>query len=293
MDNSSGGRYSPVHSTLNTDWNDLSDTQQHYFIHKVKETFPASLSVIALGQEGLVWRASQGEPLLHDTSKRKRFDSSSGIVEVLIKAYNQADSWQTKRQILSLFANDFTRSKLQNMVPGLSKWRIDQARQHATVAGKGQPPIERPIYHTKIDPVKINHFINFISRPEFVQDVAFGTKTLKLDSGERIIIPAVIRTLIPSRIIRQYMEYCRAEGFLPTSERSLYRNAKVFAWTWQCHSAFVKISAIVESLEEYGLSTASTQKLLKNWLQDTCWQGGTMYWSLYCLRSEWQGNFWV
>lgn len=125
------------------------------------------------------------------------------------------------------------------MVPGFSKWRIDQARQYATVAGKGQPPIDRPIYRTKIDPVKIYHFINFISRPEFVQDVAFGTKTLKLDSGERIIIPVVIRTLIPSRIIRQYMEYCREDGFLPTSEHSLYRIVevcsasmqKVFAWT--------------------------------------------------------------
>ena len=48
-----------------------------------------------------------------------------------------------------------------------------------------------------------------ISRPEFVQDVAFGTKTLKLDSGEKIIIPAVIRIVIPSRIIRQYLDYCK------------------------------------------------------------------------------------
>ena len=64
-----------------------------------------------------------------------------------------------------------------------------------------------------------------------MQDVAFSTKSLKLYSGERIIIPAVIRTLIPSRIISQYMEYCREEGFLPTSQCSLYRNAKVFEWT--------------------------------------------------------------
>jgi len=102
VDNISGGRYSPVHSTLNTDWNDISDTQQRYYVRKVKETFSASLSVIAPRQEDLVWRALQGEPLFQDTSKRKRFDSSSGIVELLIKVYNQADSWQTKRQILSL-----------------------------------------------------------------------------------------------------------------------------------------------------------------------------------------------
>ena len=210
---------------------------------------------------------------MENTSKRKRFDSSTGIVEVLIKAYNQADSWQTKRQILSLFANDFTQSELQDIVPGLSKWRIDQARQHTTVAGKGQPPLESPIYRTKIDPVKVDHFINFISRPEFVQDVAFGTKTMKLDSGERIIIPAVIRTLIPSRIISQYMEYCREEGFLPASERSLYRMIEASMQkslhgldnvTPKGTEAFDNISAIVESLAEHGISTASTQMLLKD-----------------------------
>jgi hypothetical protein len=36
----------------------------------------------------------------------------------------------------------------------------------------------------------VDHFIEFISKPEFVQDMAFGTKTMKLDSGEKITIPA-------------------------------------------------------------------------------------------------------
>ena len=99
---------------------------------------------------------------------------------------------------------------------------------------------------------------------------------MKLDSGERIIIPAVIRTLIPSRIISQYMEYCREEGFLPASERSLYRMIEVCSASMQksLHGldnvtakgteAFDKISAIVESLAEHGISTASTQMLLKD-----------------------------
>ena len=116
--------------------------------------------------------------------KRKRFDPSSGLVGVLVKVYEQADHWQTKRQILSLFADDFSRAELQEMIPGLSKWRIDQARQHATEAGKGQPLPEIPSFRRKIDREKVDHFIEYISRPEFVQDVAFGTKTLKLDSGD-------------------------------------------------------------------------------------------------------------
>ena len=53
--------------------------------------------------------------------------------------------------------------------------------------------------------------------------MAFGTKTLRLDSGEKIIIPAVVRTLIPSRIIEQYLCHSRPQEFEPAGERSLYQ----------------------------------------------------------------------
>lgn len=109
------------------------------------------------------------------------------------------------------------------MIPGLSKWRIDEARQHAIHRGKGQPVLEQPIFRRRIDAAKVDHFLDFISRPDLLQDVAFGTKNLKLDSGEHIIIPAVIRTLIPSRIIEQYAAYCKEEAFEPAGERSLFR----------------------------------------------------------------------
>ena len=113
-----------------------------------------------------------------------------------------------KRQILSLFANDFSRWELQTLIPGLTKWRIDQARQHATEAGKGQVFPKQTIFQKRIDQGNDDHFISYISQPQLHQDVAFGAKPLKLDSGERIIIPAVVRTLIPSRIIEQNTSYC-------------------------------------------------------------------------------------
>ena len=92
------------------------------------------MSVITPGEEELVWMALQTEVLL---------DTNSGIVNILLKAYEQEGHWQTKRQILSLFADDFARAELQEVIHGLSKWRIDQVRQHATEAGKGQPLPEK------------------------------------------------------------------------------------------------------------------------------------------------------
>ena len=74
----SGGRYSPVMSTLNTTWDDVSYTQQRYYIRKAKETIATSLSIIAPGQEEQMWAALQSERLFDadksNPGKRKRFD---------------------------------------------------------------------------------------------------------------------------------------------------------------------------------------------------------------------------
>ena len=216
-------------STLNTSWDDISNTQQRYYIRKASEAITTTLSVIFPGQENEIWSALRQTQILLEnqnsggSSKVKYFDQNSGVIDALVKAHNEAESWQTKRQILSLFANDFSRVELQQMIPGLSKWRIDQARQHVIHTGQGQPVPEQPIFRTRIDPAKVDHFLDFIARPDILQDVAFGTKKLKLDSGEHIIIPAVIRTLIPSRVIEQYAAYCKQESFKPAGDRSLSR----------------------------------------------------------------------
>ena len=59
---------------------------------------------------------------------------------------------------------NFSRLELQKMMPGLSKWRIDQARNHATESGKGQPILEKLIYRARIENAKVDHFLDYISR---------------------------------------------------------------------------------------------------------------------------------
>ena len=252
-------------------------------IRKAKESVATSLSVIAPGQEDVVWKVLRAEALFEaeaeNQGKRKRFDRNSSLVNDLVKAYEQADHWRTKRQILSLFADEFSKSELQEMIPGLSKWRVDQARQHATEsAGRGQPVPEISSDRTKMDREKVDHFIEFISKPEFVQDMAFGTKTMKLDSGEQIIIPAVIRTVIPSRIISQYLEYCEDQVFEPASKRSLYRMIEVCSASMQRRSlqgldnttaegseALDDLLSVLDKLACHGISNVTTlQKRLKD-----------------------------
>ena len=50
--------------------------------------------------------------------------------------YNNSELYK-KMTVLSIFVKDSTKSQLQQMVPGLTIWRIDQARKHAAVVGAG------------------------------------------------------------------------------------------------------------------------------------------------------------
>ena len=150
------------------------------------------------------------------------------------------------------------------MIPGINKWQIDQARRHAAEEGPGQPVVSEPIKRTRLDPVKTNHFVNFIASANFIQDVAYETKELKLDSGEKIPIPNVIRTMVPSRIIKQYISYCHETEFKPASERALYRIIDVCTVSRQKSlqgldyflteeaQAFESVERVIMMLEERG-----------------------------------------
>ena len=136
---------------------------------------------------------------------------------------NQSESRYTPDYKFCLFATHFSKQELREIIPDLSKWQIDRARRHAAKEGPGHQVVPKPIKRACLDPVKTSHFVNFIARPNFLQDVAYCTKELKLDSGQKITIPNVNRTMVTSRIIKQYISFCQETGFEPPSERTLNR----------------------------------------------------------------------
>ena len=74
---------------------------------------------------------------------------------------------------------------------------------------------------------KVDHFIEFINRPYFYQDVSFGTKLLKLESGETSEMPNVVRTVTRSPMISQYIQFCQEEKCEPLSRSSLFKILEV------------------------------------------------------------------
>ena len=138
----------------------------------------------------------------------------------LIKLYEEANSWYTRQQILSIFVYDRSKSELLTIISGLTKWRIDKVRKH-TFHNKQQ--IEPPqIKRSRLHPAKVDHFLDFVSSASFLQDVKYGTKKLKLSDGDTLEIPNVVRTVIASRLVLLYTLYCSETGFQPLSQLMLF-----------------------------------------------------------------------
>ena len=188
---------SPVRSQCKSDVLTISASTQRYYRRKAEQVLDVVLDAIAPGNSTWLLEQVRGK---RETIQGVSNAGEGTLVSRLLTCYEEAGSWYNRQQILSLFAGDYSKSELLQMIPGLTKWRIDEARKHAFKNKPGQP-IEPPtLQRTRLDPAKVDHFLDFISSPSFLQDVAYGTRHLKLSTGEKIEIPSVVRCAPSSRL---------------------------------------------------------------------------------------------
>ena len=128
----SDGRISPVHFQLNQPVSGVAKSTRSYIKRKSKEVVETTLECIAPGQPAeLLALITETRPTTEEP------DPENKIMATLISLYEGATSWYTKMTMLSIFVQHYSKMQLKAMVPGLTTWRIDQARKHATVVGVG------------------------------------------------------------------------------------------------------------------------------------------------------------
>lgn len=187
----SDGRISPIQSMSRPPWSELEERQRGYYVRKAREVIETTLQCLAPGSEADLW-FSTVESMPFGQSK------PNDATERLVQAYKLADNRHTRLQILSLFINIFSKIQTQEIIPGISKTQIDEARRHADLKGPGKTPSPPEIRRMRLEATKTDHFLDFILLLSLLQDVLYGTKSLKFDSGEKLLMPAAIRTVIPS-----------------------------------------------------------------------------------------------
>ena len=91
---------------------------------------------------------------------------------------------QTLEEVLSLFARHYKKSKLKELVPGLTDFCIKEARKHFSEHGPGFPTLETRIHRFFFSETQVEHFLRFI---------AYGTFGIKLESGEELLVAKPIQ----------------------------------------------------------------------------------------------------
>lgn len=212
---------SPVRAQLHSPLEDVSKSTLRYYKRKSLQSCLTTLECIAPGQ------SSELFGIISRNKTELTAGEDKDLVPRLITLYHSTSSRVTKLEILSLFAQDYSKSKLKEMIPGITKWRIDEARRHAALYGPGTVKEVPKTHRATMNPVKVDHFIDFISQPHFLQDVAFGTRNMKLSDGTVLEIPNVIRTVTSTRLVNLYTKSCCENGFQPLGRSTLFSILKV------------------------------------------------------------------
>ena len=222
---------SPVRYRVRGMLSEAAERTKREHLRKVRQGIVAVVETIAPGQEDETWAELTRSGILDaqfNAGKKGRMQiETDHSIHALAAAYRQSEARVTKMQILSIIVDIFPQRKVQDLLPEITKYQLFQAKKHLISYGRGQPLPAIPKYRVSVTLPKIDHFIGFISSPHFVQDVAHGTRTLKLSSGETISMPNVVRNMVAARIIKQYVSYCKEIAFNHLSERELYRVLRV------------------------------------------------------------------
>ena len=207
-------------------WADQLDPRtRRAFVSKARDAVVAALEVITPDDAGGLWEAlkksGEVESALDVLSELNPADDK--YLKSLAETYQNAASWDTRRQVLSIMADLVPYSHLQRYLPGITEYRVKTARQHTATYGRGSAVLLSKSPRMRVNYAQLDHFLDFITSPHVVIDLPFGQKLLSLADGSVLQTPNLIRTMIPERIVAQYNQYCEEVGFKPFSRSTMVR----------------------------------------------------------------------
>ena len=192
----------PLYIQISARWDDATEEEKKDCIEKAEEACRTVCSVIA---------PNDGERLFNEMAQTISNNTNGPTDDLiaLMSAYRDAQTKNVKLQILSIYAYQHTMKKLQEFhepYERVSLRQIKMARAHAKMRGPGSIVPKIVNHRVRLDTSKVEHFVDFVNRPYFYQDVAFGTRTLTLDDRRQVTMPNIVRTITGSTMIKQYFK---------------------------------------------------------------------------------------
>lgn len=103
---------------------------------------------------------------------------------------------------------------LLSLLPEVTSHRYYAALSHSKKIGPALPIPEKKLHRQKLDPERLDSFLDFITSSHVVRDLPFGEKKLKFSDGTVHNLPNVVRCMGSADIIQQYKAYCQENEIL-------------------------------------------------------------------------------
>jgi hypothetical protein len=144
-------------------------------VSKAANAIVSALEVITPGDAGSLWKAVQSSRVM-EQALGVQSPADVKYLEALAETYQNATSWSTRRQVLAIMADLVPLSEIQKFIPGLTEYRFKIARLHILKHGRGAAlPVSRTP-RVRIDDLRLDHFLEFITSPHVILDLPFGPR---------------------------------------------------------------------------------------------------------------------
>ena len=127
------------------------------------------------------------------------------LMEALAQCYQVSNTWEKRRQTLSIMADKVHLTNLLRYIPCLTNYRFTEAKRHCLTCGRGGPAKSLRASKRDIASSQIKHFIAFTTGSHIVQDLPFGERSITLSNKETMKITNV---MISERVVKQYLADC-------------------------------------------------------------------------------------
>jgi hypothetical protein len=155
------------------------------------------------------------------SSEEENTEELSDDAANLLEIFNSSDKFG-KLVALSLVSKTLSKTVIMETF-NCSKRQVDNARKLQVLSNGIQVPESTKCHRFRMDMNKCEHFLDFIFSNGMLQDVAYGTSTLKYENGENQTVPHAIIVARFKHIIAYDFQFCSNESFQPLSESSLYK----------------------------------------------------------------------
>ena len=163
-----------------------------FYVSKVKEVITETVRTLAPYDTRNLLQATLNS-LEAGEINDETLSVSSDILMAVVESYNTLSEPRERRQLQSIIADIIPFKRLQELISGISRHQVTQAKKHKDQFGRGAAvPVSAGLPRERVDSARVDHFLDFVTSSHIIQDLPFGTKNIKLDSGEVIEIPNVI-----------------------------------------------------------------------------------------------------